>query len=293
MKRLLLSIFLLAGAGVLAGCTTRNDLNINGEADLTTNVQEGGTTGTMIDANGTIRYRGEIENEIQNGSGTAYDASGNVLYVGMRHDGEAEWEGILYYSLNNTIAYEGEREDGQPEWEGKRFYTNGKVAFEGNFNNGNPSGEGKLYDVDGNLIFDGKFGGAVDLSWVKTATGTAATGDYRVDRTSGFIDETGKLHTSILFYAEATARGVNREPTNSNSSSSSTSTTTTSDTNSMLHIGGQDDDDESFTIDIMNETTSNITNDTSMNNADTRSNTTTDTNASWGINVDVGGILSN
>ena len=91
-----------------------------------------------------------------------------------------------------------------------------------------------------------------------------------MEKTDGFIDDAGKLHTSLLFHADAEAKGqeaadsaVSDTDASVNGAASATSSTT-----QMIHIGGDHNDDRIINLD--SDTQSDVDADANAN-ADTSS----------------------
>lgn len=113
--------------------------------------------GTYSWANGD-RYEGDFKDDKRHGFGILYNADGSIAYKG-------EWENDRQKPSTVTINYpKGEKyigtvnANGKPHGNGTRYFANGKIEYQGEWENGRRNGIGTLYyDKEASLKYQGEF----------------------------------------------------------------------------------------------------------------------------------------
>jgi hypothetical protein len=120
--------------------------------------------GELYYDDGSLRYRGEIVNELAHGRGKGYWPNGNPWCEGYFKDNKPNGECCMYLK-NGSLRHEGNFHEGYPKGQGKEYYDDGQLWFEGIYDSqtirygwgGRRYVRGRLYDRDGNLKHDGEF----------------------------------------------------------------------------------------------------------------------------------------
>jgi len=107
----------------------------------------------VLDANGVVRYQGQVKGGCYTGSGKVYDAQGQLIYDGPLQDGVYEGADAKVYQ-DGGLIYVGEMAQNHYEGQGRR--TRGNLISEGTFSNGMLEGEGKEYAGE-TLLREGTF----------------------------------------------------------------------------------------------------------------------------------------
>ncbi|WP_188205584.1 toxin-antitoxin system YwqK family antitoxin [Alkalibacillus aidingensis] len=121
--------------------------------------------GLLYYEDGSIKYQGEMIDQVPHGHGVAYWENGHKWYIGEFAKGQPKGVGKYYYP-NGTIRYEGETEELQYVGKGIEYFKNGQVKFKGTFKTtprfyygARCYVEGHLYDESGKLRYCGTFEG--------------------------------------------------------------------------------------------------------------------------------------
>lgn len=116
------------------------------------------TTGRVeiLAKSGYSAYIGDIDNGVVNGTGTLFNADGNVVYEGEFAANAYNGTGKYYYP-NAQLAYEGEFKDNLYDGEGKLYRENGTLKYEGSFRQGYMEGAGKLHNAAQDVVYTGTF----------------------------------------------------------------------------------------------------------------------------------------
>jgi len=115
-------------------------------------------TGTVrvLDARGTVRYRGEVDGGSFTGTGQVFDAQGRPAYSGPLADGVREGLDAKVYR-DGTLVYEGEMAQDLYEGQGRRTDPVSGTVSEGQFSHGRLEGEGAEWSAGGALLREGTF----------------------------------------------------------------------------------------------------------------------------------------
>lgn len=95
---------------------------------------------------GTIIYTGDVAAGRLTGSGTQYDAEGELVYRGQFLDASYEGLGALY--AGGVLRYEGGFSQNRYSGQGKEYDENGALIYQGSFLEGVRSGLGMEYRPD-------------------------------------------------------------------------------------------------------------------------------------------------
>lgn len=104
---------------------------------------------TKFHSNGSVSFRGNVENGIRQGKGTSYDENGKIVFKGL-YDQHQRSEGTLF--KGGIESFVGEFRNGRP-WNGKvinyNFYQEKVKEFTGKIREGSPySGTGYRFKRD-------------------------------------------------------------------------------------------------------------------------------------------------
>lgn len=114
----------------------------------------------VLDENGVVRYRGEVDSGSFTGIGQVFDWAGRLVYDGPLTDGVREGPGAKVYE-NGTLIYEGEMVQDAYEGEGRRVNEADGTVSLGQFVGGELEGRGEERAASGVLIREGSFSGDV------------------------------------------------------------------------------------------------------------------------------------
>lgn len=112
----------------------------------------------ITDADGQVRYVGDVDQGHYTGRGRVYDRSGQLCYDGPLEDGVYQGEDARVYQ-NGVLVYEGAMAANLYEGEGRRTDPETGLVSEGTFAHGQLEGSGREYDAGGALLREGTFSG--------------------------------------------------------------------------------------------------------------------------------------
>lgn len=162
----------------------------------------------ITDAEGRVRYVGEVDQGHYTGRGKVYDRAGQLCYDGPLVDGVCQGEDARVYR-DGVLVYQGTMAANLYEGEGRRTDPDTGLVSEGTFVRGMLEGEGREYDAGGALLREGAF--ARDLL---NGEGREYAADGTLLREGTFADGllhgTGKSYTpaGTLRYDGSFFRGV-------------------------------------------------------------------------------------
>lgn len=114
----------------------------------------------VMDENGVVRYRGEVDNGSFTGTGQVFDRAGQLVYDGPLADGVREGRGAKVYE-HGALVYEGEMVRDVYEGEGRRVNEADGTVSLGQFVGGKLEGQGEERSASGVLLREGSFSGDV------------------------------------------------------------------------------------------------------------------------------------
>ncbi len=121
-------------------------------------LQELSGTVRVLDGQGTVRYRGEVDAGSFSGHGQVFDARGQLVYDGPLADGVREGADARVYE-DGVLIYEGEMAGDLYEGRGRRTGADTGTVSEGQFSQGKLEGEGEERSASGSLLREGTFSG--------------------------------------------------------------------------------------------------------------------------------------
>ncbi len=110
----------------------------------------------VLDADGQVRYVGEVAAGAYTGRGKVFDAAGELLYDGPLVDGVYEGADAKVYHVG-VLVYTGEMAGNLYEGQGRRFAPDTGIVSEGQFSKGFLEGQGQEFYPDGALLREGAF----------------------------------------------------------------------------------------------------------------------------------------
>ena len=110
----------------------------------------------VLDADGQVRYVGEVAAGAYTGRGKVFDAAGELLYDGPLVDGVYEGADAKVYHAG-VLVYTGEMAGNLYEGQGRRFAPDTGIVSEGQFSKGFLEGQGQEFYPDGALLREGAF----------------------------------------------------------------------------------------------------------------------------------------
>lgn len=169
-----------------------------------------GLTGpaTVLDKDGNVLFKGQLENGLYTGVGKLYHANGNVSYQGDFAKGMMTGSGE-HFDENGTLLYRGAFEGDKYAGEGTLFFPDKKAQsedkfvpqYEGQFAGGVYEGAGTSFNADGSLVYTGAF-----VKGVYSGTGKLYSGDNKLEYeglfNNGVYEGAGKKFDSngVLLY---------------------------------------------------------------------------------------------
>lgn len=112
----------------------------------------------VLDAQGVMRYEGEVSQGAYTGRGRVYDRTGQLVYDGPLVDGRYSGPDALVYQ-DGIPVYAGEMADNLYEGWGRRTDAASGMVSEGQFSRGMLEGEGREFYANGTLLRVGRFSG--------------------------------------------------------------------------------------------------------------------------------------
>ena len=106
---------------------------------------------------GTLIFKGEMEEGRINGKGQLYTYTGALLYEGNFEMEAYSGEGELYYENTDVLCYKGTFLLNQYDGQGFLYDEAGKLKYKGDFKNGLYEGNGTLYFPNGQEEYVGTF----------------------------------------------------------------------------------------------------------------------------------------
>ena len=120
--------------------------------------------GQLYTYEGALLYEGNFEMEAYSGEGELYyENSEQLCYKGTFLLNLYDGQGCLYDKEGNLV-YQGAFKNGLYEGNGTSYFANGQEKYVGTFASGVPEGTGTLYDEAGNVIATGLFVNGVPTS---------------------------------------------------------------------------------------------------------------------------------
>ena len=110
----------------------------------------------VLDADGQVRYVGEVAAGAYTGRGKVFDAAGELLYDGPLVDGVYEGADAKVYR-SGVLVYTGEMAGNLYEGQGRRFAPDTGIVSEGEFSKGYLEGQGQEFYPGGALLREGSF----------------------------------------------------------------------------------------------------------------------------------------
>ena len=110
----------------------------------------------VLDADGQMRYVGEVAAGAYTGRGKVFDTAGELLYDGPLVDGVYEGADAKVYHAG-VLVYTGEMAGNLYEGQGRRFAPDTGIVSEGQFSKGFLEGEGQEFYPSGALLREGSF----------------------------------------------------------------------------------------------------------------------------------------
>lgn len=171
-------------------------------AAITVDVESGGLTVqkctggkpknlvTVLDAYGNIIYNGEMTDGKFCGQGRLFNKNGTIKYIGEFEDNLQNGIGVLYLDDNSFIS--GEFLNGQIKGEATHRLSSGEIIYKGEFKDGVYSGHGTIYNPDGSF-YSAEFenGSEKGAMSVYTKTGELL---YRGELKNGEYNGSGVLY---------------------------------------------------------------------------------------------------
>lgn len=149
----------------------------------------------ITDADGQVRYIGDVDQGRYTGRGKVYDRSGQLCYDGPLEDGVYQGEDARVYR-DGVLVYEGAMAANLYEGQGRRVDPATGLVSQGTFAHGMLEGAGREYDAGGALLREGTF--ARDLL---NGEGREYAADGTLLREGTFVD--GLLHGAGKSYTAA------------------------------------------------------------------------------------------
>ena len=132
------------------------------------------------------KYIGQVENNLQEGTGTFYYTSGSI-YKGEWKKGKKEGKGNFYCNKEpfNGDRYEGNWKNDKQDGKGTYFFKDGDI-YDGNWKNGRQEGKG-IYDYNDGDRYEGDFkSGVMDGKGIYYySNGERYEGDFRKGKREG------------------------------------------------------------------------------------------------------------
>ncbi len=110
----------------------------------------------VLDANGQVRYVGEVAAGAYTGRGKVFDDAGGLVYDGPLVDGVYEGADAKVYQ-GGVLVYTGEMAGNLYEGQGRRFAPDTRIVSEGQFSKGFLEGQGQELYPGGALLREGTF----------------------------------------------------------------------------------------------------------------------------------------
>ncbi|WP_300688825.1 hypothetical protein [uncultured Oscillibacter sp.] len=110
----------------------------------------------VLDADGQVRYVGEVAAGAYTGRGKVFDTAGELLYDGPLVEGVYEGADAKVYHAG-VLVYTGEMAGNLYEGQGRRFAPDTGIVSEGQFSKGFLEGQGQEFYPDGALLREGAF----------------------------------------------------------------------------------------------------------------------------------------
>ncbi len=110
----------------------------------------------VLDADGQVRYVGEVAAGAYTGRGKVFDTAGELLYDGPLVEGVYEGADAKVYQ-SGILVYTGEMAGNLYEGQGRRFAPDTGIVSEGQFSKGFLEGEGQEFYPSGALLREGSF----------------------------------------------------------------------------------------------------------------------------------------
>lgn len=111
----------------------------------------------LLSADGTLIYKGKLDEGRINGKGQLYTYEGALLYEGNFEMEAYSGEGELYYENSDQLCYKGTFLLNQYDGQGYLYGQEGNLIYKGAFKNGLYEGNGTLYFADGQEQYVGMF----------------------------------------------------------------------------------------------------------------------------------------
>lgn len=105
---------------------------------------------------GYVAYTGGVVKGAAEGSGSLYNANGDLVYEGAFSASKYNGQGTLYYP-GQGVRYVGNFVDNLYDGSGKEYRPNGVLEYEGQYSRGKRMGAGTLYNASGSAIYAGNF----------------------------------------------------------------------------------------------------------------------------------------
>ena len=110
----------------------------------------------VLDADGHVRYTGEVAAGAYTGRGKVFDAAGELVYDGPLVEGVYEGADAKVYQ-DGVLVYAGEMAGNLYEGQGRRFAPDTGIVSEGQFSKGHLEGQGQEFYPSGALLREGSF----------------------------------------------------------------------------------------------------------------------------------------
>lgn len=110
----------------------------------------------ITDAQGQVRYVGDVDQGAYTGQGKVYDRTGQLCYEGPLENGVYQGTNAKVYK-DGVLVYQGEMADNCYEGQGRRMDPDTGLVSQGNFVKGQLEGPGQEYDSSGRLVREGTF----------------------------------------------------------------------------------------------------------------------------------------
>lgn len=110
----------------------------------------------VLDADGQVRYVGEVAAGAYTGRGKVFDTAGELLYDGPLVEGVYEGADAKVYQ-SGILVYTGEMAGNLYEGQGRRLAPDTGIVSEGQFSKGFLEGEGQEFYPSGALLREGSF----------------------------------------------------------------------------------------------------------------------------------------
>ena len=115
----------------------------------------------LSEYDGTLIFKGEMDDGRINGKGQLYTYEGALLYDGNFEMEAYSGEGELYYKNSEQLCYKGTFLLNQYDGQGCLYAQEGSLVYQGGFKNGLYEGNGTLYFADGTEEYVGTFASGV------------------------------------------------------------------------------------------------------------------------------------